>query len=186
MVIPMAACTRIPSTQERLVEEKRKLIFGLQNVCLPRAFEGLSTPEIVRRADLKPEKYLGYTGWLVVYRSENNGLGPINFYNGCTFIVGGRNARADEISALDDDVSDYLAKDSRAWRKVEPYNLGRGWCDSSNKVLIRTFESNPEKPPPGIKAYIHGMELDVSVSEDGGWLCSHLSKRPNAPGSAPS
>jgi hypothetical protein len=177
MIIPLAACVRIPTPQDRLVEEKQQLIFGLNNVCLPRAIERLSTPEIVRRAGLRPERHLGYTGWFTVYRSPHTGLRPINFDGQlCNFNVGERDARADEISALDRAVSDDLAKDSRRWRPVEPYNLGRGWCDASNKVFVRTFESNPENPPPGIKAYIRRMQLQVSVSSDNGWLCSYLSK----------
>jgi hypothetical protein len=181
MVIPLAACVRIPTPQDRLVEEKQQLIFGLNNVCLPRAFEGLSTLEIVRRAGLRPEKHLGYTGWFTVYSAPDNGLRPINFSDGqqwhqCNFNVGERNTRSDEIVALDRAVYDDLAKDSRRWRPVEPYNSGKGWCDSSNKVFVRTFESNPEKPPPAIKAYIRRMQLQVSVSSDDGWLCSYQSR----------
>jgi hypothetical protein len=179
MVIPLAACVATP--QDRLAAEKRQLVFGLNDVCLPRAFEGLSTPEIARRAGLKPERHLGYTRWFTVYRSPENGLRPINFEDvgdgqHCNFNVGERNTRFDEIAALDRAVSDDLAKDSRRWRPVEPYNGGRGWCDASNKVFVRTFESNPENPPPGIKAYIRRMQLQVSVSSDNGWLCSYQSK----------
>jgi hypothetical protein len=175
-LLVLAAC--VPP-RDRLAEEKRQLIFGLNNVCLPRAFEGLSAQEAARRAGLKPEKHLGYTRWITSYRSPETGLRPINLEiaKQCFFGVGARGARPEDLAALDRATSDYLAKDAHQWRRLdEPHDLGKGWCDASNKVFVRTFQSNPENPPPGIGAYIRRMQLQVRVLADDGWYCGYLAK----------
>lgn len=172
----VTACDR---PQDRLAKEENQLIFGLKNVCLPRAFEGLSAQEIARRAALKPEKHLGYTGWFTLYRSPQSGLRPINLEieRQCYFNVGEPRATPADLSALDLALSNYLSKDSHRWHSIdEPHDLGRGWCDASNKVFVRSFESNPENPPPGIKAYIRKMQLQVRVTADNGWYCNYLSR----------
>jgi hypothetical protein len=82
-----------------------------------------------------------------------------------------------DLYALDRAVADYLAKDVHQWRPVhEPHYDGKEWCDASNRVYVRTFQSNPENPPPGIKAYIRKMQLQVRVLADDGWYCGYLSK----------
>jgi len=176
MVIPIAGC--LPTAQDRLTEEKRQLRFGLSDACLPRAFEKLSSAEVVRRTGLRPEKHLGYTGWLTFYRAPKLGLINLDYDQLCSFSVGERGARPEDVSALDQAIADDLAKDTRQWRRVGTDDLGRNWCDASNKVLVHTFESNPENPPPGIKAYIRRMQLQVRVRSDDGWFCSYLSRQP--------
>jgi hypothetical protein len=177
--LTLLSVTACVPPQDRLAKEERQLIFGLKNVCLPRAFEGLSAQETARRAGLKADKHLGYTRWITVYRSPETGLRPINLEieRQCYFNVGEPHAAPDDLSALDLAISDYLSKDPHQWRSIdEPHDLGRGWCDASNKVFVRTFQSNPEHPPPGIKAYIRKMQLQVRVLADNGWYCNYLSR----------
>jgi hypothetical protein len=179
--VTLAACQ--PSAHNRVAYETRQLMFGLNDVCLPWAFQKLSVPDIAKRAKLRPVRYLGYTGWLEYYRSPETGLRPINFntFKVCNFNVGARNARPDDLTALDQAVATDLAGDTRRWHPVVDYNSGPSWCDASDTVLVHTFQSNPENPPPGIKAYIRKMQLQVSVRSDASFECLHPPKPIQAP-----
>ena len=173
----LAACSPHEDRQTRLRLETTQLKSILTDVCFRRFASGEPLSDVVAASRMSVVHHFNPYGIYTTYIFPGGGSRPILLDDHtCSFAVGVPGATGDELPVLDQALAQFLAHDMRGWRTVRPDNVGKEWCDTSDRLHIHSLESDPVHPG-ALGPLIRRTELQVRLEWDrSGWMCRYLSK----------